>query len=265
MTHSTVETTPPVFNVNIVDPLPAENPPVPKILKPQVKKQAPPVAKRPRKIPEKLQPETLYGESAGETPKPADKPENSRDHRAAVPRTEKNNPPSRPFSKGGISESPPLEKGDTGGFSDEKAIPPSGKNDSSIVPPSTLFDKGTIEKFAKKAPPADKGLTFDIPGFKHRGYMRMLKEKIESIWHYPKEAARLGLSGELYIKFTIKKDGKLGSVELLRISGYKELDEAAMKALKDAEPYWPLPDDWEKDELEIKGHFLYVYGSGVIM
>ncbi|MBI5055702.1 MAG: TonB family protein [Nitrospirae bacterium] len=244
MIHPTVETAAPVFNVKIVDPLPAEKPPSPNIIRPQAKKQAPPVAKRPQKPSEKLQPETLYGDSERETP------------------------PVFPLNKGRSkvgSGSPPLEKGDTGGLSDEKGPLPSDKNGPSIVPPSTLFDKGTIEKFAKKEPPADKGLTFDIPGFKHRGYMRMLKEKIESIWKYPKEAAKLGLSGELYIKFTIKKDGKLGSVELLRTSGYKELDEAAMKALKDAEPYWPLPDDWEMDELEIKGHFLYVYGSGVIM
>jgi len=31
------------------------------------------------------------------------------------------NPPSPPFSKGGHHHIPPLEKGDTGGFSDEKA------------------------------------------------------------------------------------------------------------------------------------------------
>ena len=93
----------------------------------------------------------------------------------------------------------------------------------------------------------------------------MLKEKIESIWQYPKEAARLGLSGDLYIKFTIKRDGKLGEIDLLRTSGHKDLDEAAMKALKDAEPFWPLPADWEKDDLEINGHFIYVYGSAFIM
>ncbi|MBI5664700.1 MAG: energy transducer TonB [Nitrospirae bacterium] len=91
--------------------------------------------------------------------------------------------------------------------------------------------------------------------------MRMLKERIESIWQYPKEAARMGLSGDLYMKFTIRKDGRLGEVELLRTSGFKDLDEAAIKAVKKAEPFWPLPDDWDKDDLEIKGHFIYIFGD----
>jgi protein TonB len=93
----------------------------------------------------------------------------------------------------------------------------------------------------------------------------MLKERIEDIWKYPKEAAQKGLSGELYIKFSINKDGRLGETEIVRTSGHRELDEAAMKALKNAEPFWPLPDDWDKDTLEIKGHFIYIFGDTLVM
>ena len=50
-------------------------------------------------------------------------------------------------------------------------------------------------------------------------------------------------------------------MELVRTSGYRSLDEAAMKALKDAAPYWPLPEDWKEEELTVKGHFIYsIYG-----
>jgi protein TonB len=142
---------------------------------------------------------------------------------------------------------------------------PKDKDGPSIVPPSKLFDKKTIEKFAKKGPDASKGLSFDTSGFKHRGYMRMLKERIESLWKYPKGAARLRHSGALRIKFVIKRDGTLDSVNLLKTSGYNSLDEAAMKALEKASPYWPLPEDWEGDSLEITGHFIYVYGVTNVM
>jgi len=133
-----------------------------------------------------------------------------------------------------------------------------------LKPKPNLFDKETIEKFAKKAP-EEKELTFDSREFRHRGYLRMLKEKIESIWRYPAEAARRGISGDLYIRFSIKRDGRLGGVELLRTSGHKDLDEAAMKALWDAEPYWPLPEDFHKEEIEIIGHFIYLLGRYYIM
>lgn len=148
----------------------------------------------------------------------------------------------------------------------EKAFPaPQGSPGVRTVPPSSLFDRQTIEEFASRNAPRDRGLTFDISEFKNRGYMRMLRDRIESIWEYPREAARQGVSGDLYIKFVIRKDGTLGDVELLRTSGYRVLDEAAIRALKKGEPYWPLPNDWDKDVLEIKGHFIYVYGNAYVM
>ena len=104
-------------------------------------------------------------------------------------------------------------------------------------------------------------LTFDVKGFKYDGYMMRLKDKIEGIWQYPSDAAMRGIYGDLYLSFTIKKNGSLSKVELVRTSGYRSLDEAAMKALKDAAPYWPLPEDWKEEELTVKGHFIYsIYG-----
>jgi protein TonB len=130
-------------------------------------------------------------------------------------------------------------------------------------PGSILFDKEIIEKYARRRTSENtgKGLTFSIPELKHRGYLRMLKDKIEDIWKYPEEAARKGITGDLYITFSILKDGTLGDVRLIRTSGYEDLDEAAMNAVKEAAPYWPLPDDWEGDKLTITGHFIYFIGG----
>lgn len=128
-----------------------------------------------------------------------------------------------------------------------------------------FFDRDIIGKFAKKdkevAKP-DSGITFDTKEFKYYGYLQRLKEKIEGIWRYPSDAAEKRLYGDLYIRFTIMKDGRLGAVELVRTSGYKSLDDAAIKALKEAEPYWPLPDEWEENRFTITGHFVYsLYGA----
>jgi protein TonB len=136
-------------------------------------------------------------------------------------------------------------------------------------PPMTLkeklFDRDIISKSAKKErkekTKSESTITFDTEEFKYYGYLQRLKEKIEGIWKYPPDAAERGIYGDLYIKFTIKKNGKLGAVELVRTSGHKSLDDAAIKALKDAEPYWPLPDELDKEGLTITGHFIYsIYG-----
>ncbi len=126
-----------------------------------------------------------------------------------------------------------------------------------------LFDREIVEKYAKREEKShDSSITFDTTELPYEAYMMRLKERIEGIWHYPAEAARRGIYGDLYITFTIKKNGMLGDVELVRTSGHRELDQAAMQALKDGEPYWPLPDEWGKDALPVKGHFVYsIYGS----
>jgi len=126
-----------------------------------------------------------------------------------------------------------------------------------------LFDREIVERFAKREDVRrDDGITFETKELKYYTYMMRLKERIEGIWKYPNEAASRGIYGDLYIRFTIKKNGMLGDTELVRTSGHRSLDEAAMKALKDAEPFWPLPDEWGKDAITITGHFVYsLYGT----
>lgn len=241
------DASPSVFNVDIVTPPETRKPPEPEPFRPApaVKKTRPPMIQpRPKPPRTELPPDTLYARDAGDLEKNAGK---SSDDSKVTGKTDV------PVPRQGEDMSPTDENG-----------PVQGEKGPDIPPLSYLFDKKTIEKFAREGSPAQKGLTFDTSEFRHRGYMRMLKQRIESIWQYPREAARLGLSGDLYMKFTIKKDGRLGAIELLRTSGFKELDEAAMKAVKKAEPFWPLPDDWEKEDLEIKGHFIYVLGDTML-
>jgi protein TonB len=237
---------PSVFKVDIVAPLESRKPPEYEPLKPAVKKTKPPlIRQRPKPPDRELPPEDLYGRGAGDFKPDAGKPSNNSKQQGKT---------DVPVARKGEDVSPQAPMEDKGTARAEEKGP-------DIAPRSYLFDKKTIEKFAREGPPAQKGLTFDDSEFRHRGYMRMLKERIESIWQYPKEAARMGLSGDLYMKFTIKKNGRLGEVELLRTSGFKELDEAAIKAVKKAEPFWPLPADWDKDDLEIRGHFIYIFGD----
>lgn len=240
VTHSKTGSLPEIFEVNIVTPEEPERPVEKKQLAPPERELVPPVIRRSRRpMPKKTVPETMFGkgistdagpdEKSAETKPPAEKSAKDKDRFEAF-------------------------------TSEEAGKVPEDRDGPTIVPPSVLFDQKTIEKFASKGPEPSQGLTFDTSGFRHRGYMRMLKERIESLWQYPKEAARSGLSGDLRIKFVIKRDGSLAEVTLVRTSGYRSLDEAAMQALEKAAPYWPLPDDWEGDNLEITGHFIYVYG-----
>lgn len=163
----------------------------------------------------------------------------------------------------------PLEKGELTGAQTQKGsgIDNLQKSPGIIVPSPTmrekLFDREEIGKIAKREESKqDNGVTFDTKEFKYESYMLKLKDRIESIWRYPHEEAMRGIYGDLEISFTIKKNGMLGDVSLKRTSGHPNLDRAAMQALKDGQPFWPLPDEWGKDAITIDGHFVYsIYGT----
>ncbi len=127
-----------------------------------------------------------------------------------------------------------------------------------------LFDRDVIKEVARAErplPEKDSSITFDTKEFKYHGYLKRLRERIEGVWRYPQEAAERGIYGDLYLRFTIKKNGRLGDIELVRTSGYKVLDDAAIRALRDADPFWPLPDELGKEAFTITGHFVYsLYG-----
>jgi protein TonB len=72
-------------------------------------------------------------------------------------------------------------------------------------------------------------------------YLTGLKQAIESEWMYPSMALRFGLQGKLRLEFTIFRNGRLEEIHLLRSSGSQVLDEEAMRAVRAAAPYRPLP------------------------
>lgn len=128
-----------------------------------------------------------------------------------------------------------------------------------------LFDRAIIAGVvAKEELKRDNIVKLDTKDFKYGPYMGRLRDKIESVWKYPAEAVRRGLYGDLEITFTITRNGRLSEVEVTRTSGNSSLDAAAVQALRDGEPYWPLPEDWGKDSITIPGHFTYtLYGTTI--
>ncbi|MBF0539533.1 MAG: TonB C-terminal domain-containing protein [Nitrospirae bacterium] len=134
-----------------------------------------------------------------------------------------------------------------------------------------LFDSDVIQQHALASNQKDEGkkhgsnaakkkdntLSLDVDDMRYAMYMKRIRESIESVWEYPQSEARKKAYGDLYISFTINKNGTLGAVEVVRTSGHKALDEAAVRSIKDAAPFWPLPDEWGKDSFTIHGHFVY--------
>ena len=71
--------------------------------------------------------------------------------------------------------------------------------------------------------------------------------------NYPDEAKRRKLYGNLVLAVTLRPDGTVEDLRLLRSSGHKLLDDAAKRIVSLAAPYAPFPREIreETDLLEI--------------
>lgn len=75
---------------------------------------------------------------------------------------------------------------------------------------------------------------------------RIKVERIGSL-NFPEEAKKKQIFGSLLLDVCIKADGTLDRIEIVRPSGYKILDDAAIRIAKLAAPYAPLPGNIRKD------------------
>ena len=98
--------------------------------------------------------------------------------------------------------------------------------------------------------------------FRYLSYFSKLKSQIESVWNYPEESRYRGEEGQLFLVFTIKRNGDLENIELLNSSGYARLDNEAIRAIRLASPYSPFPEGWGSlERLNIKATFIYQFGG----
>ena len=80
-------------------------------------------------------------------------------------------------------------------------------------------------------------------------YIEDWRIKVERIGNlnYPEQARQQKIFGSLRLSVSINADGSLGPIEVSKSSGNRILDAAAMRIVKLAAPYSPLPPDIRKD------------------
>ncbi len=131
--------------------------------------------------------------------------------------------------------------------------------------PLTLLDGFDPEKYASLDTGAlpgeeaddDEPISLDTRETKYVSYFTRIKKQIERVWVYPLSAARLGISGELTLRFKIARTGELLGIHVVDESGSEILDFAAIKAVKGAAPFYPIPHTIKKDKLTIMATFIY--------
>lgn len=81
--------------------------------------------------------------------------------------------------------------------------------------------------------------------YEFASYMQAWVAKVERIGNlnYPMEVLRRKLVGDLLMTVGINQDGSVESIDIRRSSGFPALDESAMRIVRLAAPYSPLPQN----------------------
>jgi protein TonB len=89
-------------------------------------------------------------------------------------------------------------------------------------------------------------------------YFNSIKRDIEIVWQYPEPALRYGLQGRLLLEFSILANGELEGARIVRSSGSNLLDDEALRAIKTAAPFRPIPAWIDKKRIDIIASFEYL-------
>ena len=121
------------------------------------------------------------------------------------------------------------------------------------------------ERYAKR--PKRKFVSASTREYAYAGYLRSWVDRVERVGNlnYPDEARRRRLSGELVISIAIRRDGSVERADVIRSSGIRLLDDAALRIARLAEPYAPLPTVEDRiDVLHVTRTWQFLPGGALI-
>lgn len=112
--------------------------------------------------------------------------------------------------------------------------------------------------------PRRKFVSASTKEYEYAAYLRAWVARVERVGNlnYPEEARSRGLSGRLVMTVAVRRDGSIENVLLNSSSGLGILDQAAMRIVRLAEPFPPLPETTERvDVLHITRTWQFQNGN----
>ena len=199
-------------------------------------------------------------------PSPAPSEAPRRPSKAPVKIANKNSPPLRektaiPKEKPAIAREIPELKEPTR----EAARPPAREQ----IPDKAIVTERPLPTLKELLPPvgwsadarasgANGPVRLDTKDPQYVTYFNSIKRAIEVVWQYPELALRYGLQGRLLLEFSILGNGDIESAKIVRSSGSNLLDEEALRAVKAAAPFGPIPPWLGKNRIDIVASFEYL-------
>ena len=118
------------------------------------------------------------------------------------------------------------------------------------------------EAYAKR--PRRKFVSANTREYEFASYMRGWVARVERVGNlnYPDEARRRNLHGQLVMTVAVRRDGTVERIDVIQPSGFPVLDDAAIRTVRLAEPFAPLPETKEAvDVLHITRTWQFLPGN----
>ncbi|MEZ5063157.1 MAG: TonB family protein [bacterium] len=215
----------------------------------------PPKLRAPRQEPERtVVPEKAPVTEIQETPElTPDDPEPEPVKPTPVTPTKKSPPPRK------LQKVAPRRDEDTGPSLEERLRSRLSENQpTSTSPPSPADAKDTPEDDA----PAEPSSAAEVQAvdFPFAWYLNVIRTRATDAWDPPGDRLVVGRTNQVLVHLRIHRDGRVTDVRAQN-SGNSALDASAVRAVKAAEPFPPLPEAWEEEVLDVTIRFTAEPGS----
>ena len=118
--------------------------------------------------------------------------------------------------------------------------------------------------YAKR--PKRKFVSASTKEYEYAAYLRAWVARVERIGNlnYPDDARRRSLEGQLVMTVAVRRDGTVERIDIVQSSGHPILDEAALRIVRLAEPFAPIPETDENiDILHVTRTWQFLPGGEV--
>lgn len=113
--------------------------------------------------------------------------------------------------------------------------------------------------------PRRKFLSARTKEYKYATYMEAWRAKVETVGNlnYPEQAKKQKITGQLVLDVEITANGSIHAINIIRPSGFKVLDDAAVRIVRLSAPFRPFPRNIreEVDILHITRTWQFVRGN----
>lgn len=124
---------------------------------------------------------------------------------------------------------------------------------------------------SRPAPPAARGLptgspsgvgalSLDASDFPYAWYLRQVLQKVQGEWQRQNQINEPSQKPLVFVE--IQRDGSIRTPKIEQTSGNPFYDQAALRAIVEASPFPPLPQDWSRPSLRVMFRFDLDRGRG---